>query len=235
MPNQEVATSGAFSFGDKEAMPAHLSKGSGLGNENVDSDSLIMPKMNLLQALSPQISSVEGAKAGMLHNSLTDALCKECFVVNLKFDKQYSVFKKRTLGGGYNGNYGTEAEADAHVATLPGDKGDYDVQLTHIHTCLLLDEEGTPVQPVLIYFSNTKIAVSEKWNTDVMIRCKDSDRFGAVYKLGSREDKNGRGQTYHNFTVDFAGWPSEALFEEAKANYLSLAAKDKAEAASKVQ
>ena len=222
MSEQQVSTSGAFSFGNKESMPAHLANGSGMGNEGVDQSSLVMPKLNLLQALSPQINTVDGAKVGMIHNSLTDALYDECYVVNLRMTSGYSVFKKRTLGGGYLGMFDNEEEADATVAEASGDADDYEVTVTHIHSCLLLDDDGTPVQPVLIYFAKTKIDTSKKWNTDILIRCKDSDRFGAVYKLGSRLDKNSRGQTYHNFTVTFAGWPSEALFDEAKANYLSL-------------
>ena len=215
-----------FSFGSKAELPAHLAEsGSGLGNENVTADDLAMPKINLLQALSPQIPRIEGAKAGLLHNSLTDELMEECYLVNLQFEKGYSVFKKRDLGGGYFGMYPTEAAADEEIARQPGSPGDYDKQLTHIHTCLLLDDQGRPTQPVRLFFNSTKIAVSSRWNTNIQLDTEKTDRFAAVYKLGSVEEHNKRNQSYYNYTVEFAGYVNEELYAVAKENYLAVSAK----------
>lgn len=212
-------------FGDKETMPAHVASGHGLGNENVGKDDVAMPYLNVLQALSPQIESLEGAKAGQLHNSITNELYDAVYVLNLFYSREFAVFKKRDLGGGFEGAYTTDEEARAHIRdNLDGKFSDFDVVETARHICLLLDDSGKAIQPVILNLSGTKVRVSKAWNAEISVKCGGADRFAAVWKLATVRQKNTKG-SWHNLSVEFAGWAPEPLYNEAKEYYKAVAPK----------
>ena len=211
-----------------DQLPAHLAQGTGAGNENVSTDDMTVPRLDIIQQLSPQLDPsnakfIEGAKLGHVFNSLTGELYTHCFVINLHYETRYQIFKKRKFGGGFEGSYDSEAEALAYLDTnnLPRDQ--YDVPETAIHKCLLLDENGQPDQPVLVYMSGSKQKVSKEWNSQIRLKDPRADRFASVWTLSSVGEKNRQGQPYQNFKVDFAGWAGEDLYEEAKGLYGSIA------------
>ena len=213
-------------FVQSAELPAHLQNAnSGLGNENVGSGDLQMSRLDLIQQLSPQIERdnpayLEGAEVGHIFDSATGDLYTSVFVVNLYFDKRFQVFKKRKLGGGFEGSHMTEEAARQHLAdeNLPIDQ--YDIVETDIHGCLMLDAEGRPKKPCIIYMSGSKAKISRKWNT--ALATQNADRFASVWTLSSVKEKNKQGQPYQNFKVDFAGWAPEDLYAEAKENYLAF-------------
>ena len=216
-------------FVQSAELPAHLrDANSGLGNENVGSGDLQMSRLDLIQQLSPQIEDgntafIEGAELGHIFDSATGDLFESVFVVNLYFDKRYQVFKKRKFGGGFEGSHPTEDAARQHLTdeSLPIEQ--YDIVETDIHGCLMLDANGVPKKPCVIYMSGSKAKVSRKWNT--ALATQEADRFASVWSLTSVKEKNKQGQPYQNFKVDFAGYASEALYEEAKQNYLAFKGK----------
>lgn len=213
-------------FVQSPELPAHLQNtNSGLGNENVGSGDLQMSRLDLIQQLSPQLDKdnpayLEGAELGHIVDSATGDLYESIFIMNLYFDKRYQVFKKRKFGGGYEGSFLSDDDARKHLEDegLPIDQ--YDIVETDIHACLMLDAAGTPKKPCVIYMSGSKAKVSRKWNT--ALATQETDRFGSVWALSSVKEKNKQGQPYQNFKVDFAGWASVDLYEEAKKNYLSF-------------
>lgn len=213
-------------FVQSPELPAHLQNAnSGLGNENVGSGDLQMSRLDLIQQLSPQIEDgnpayLEGAELGHIFDSATGDLFESVFVINLYFDKRFQVFKKRKFGGGFEGSHQTEDAARQYLTdeSLPVDQ--YDIVETDIHACLMLDAEGKPKKPCVIYMSGSKAKISRKWNT--ALQTQEADRFASVWSLSSVKEKNKQGQPYQNFKVDFAGWASEELYNEAKQNYLAF-------------
>lgn len=231
MAKQDVATTAPKSvigfLAAQDELPAHLQQGTGAGNENVSSDDMTIPRLDIIQQLSPQIDPsspkyIEGAKLGNIFNSLSGDLYDHCFLINLHFETRFQVFKKRKFGGGFEGSFETEAEALAHLdaAGLPRDQ--YDVAETGIHKCLLLDENGLPDQPVLIYMSGSKMKVSKDWNSAIRLKDPRADRFASVWTLTSVPEKNRQGQPYQNMKLDFAGWAGEDLYAAAKDAYLGI-------------
>lgn len=230
MAKTDVATSApksvvGFVAGDQ--LPAHLSHGTGAGNENVSANDMTVPRLDVIQQLSPQLDPsnpkyIEGAKLGQVFNSLSGELYTHCFVINLHYETKFQVFKKRKFGGGFEGSFDTEAEALAHLDSNSLPRDQYDVPETAIHKCLMLDENGLPDQPVLIYMSGSKQKVSKDWNSAIRLKDPRADRFASVWTLSSVGEKNRQGQPYQNFKVDFAGWAGEDLYAEAKNIYASI-------------
>ncbi|MGH1373578.1 MAG: hypothetical protein ACRBBW_16175 [Cellvibrionaceae bacterium] len=217
MSEQEVSLFGTKS----EMMPAHLTENTadqGLGNEDVGVEDMALPRLNLLQPLSPQLDEVDGAKAGLLHNSITDELYESVYLINLKYSKEFSVFKKRDFGGGFNGSYESKAQAQSHIETLPGSPSQYDIVETAKHICLMLDSEGKPKQPVALFMKSTGLSVSRKWNSDINVRNEGAARFATVWELSSIKKSNDKG-SWFIFVAEFAGWASEGLYEDAKGFY----------------
>ena len=231
MATKEVAASAPKSIvgflATQDSLPAHLQHGTGAGNENVSSNDMTIPRLDIIQQLSPQIDPtspkyIEGAKLGSIFNSLSGDLYSSCFLINLHFETRWQVFKKRNFGGGFEGSFDTEAQALAHLdaASLP--RAQYDVSETGIHKCLLLDENGNPDQPVLIYMSGSKMKVSKDWNSAIRLKDPRADRFASVWTLTSVPEKNRQGQPYQNMKLDFAGWAGTDLYEEAKTIYQGI-------------
>ena len=215
------------SFTPATTMPAHLQQGSGLGNENVTASDMTIPRLELIQQLSPQLMKknakyIEGAELGHMFDSLTGELFTSVFVINLYYETKYAVFKQRNLGGGFEGNFDTAQDAMDHLVARSLDPKQYDIVETAIHKCLMLDENGNPKQPVLIYMSGSKMKISSQWNTQIQLEGKGADRFATVWTLSANEETNRAGQPYQNYKVTFAGFAGEALYNEAKKTYFSM-------------
>ena len=219
-------------FGEKETMPAHINT-SGLGSENVGAEDLAMPYLKVLQALSPEVEEVEGAKAGKLFNTITHEMYDEVYLINLSFKREYSAFKKRELGGGYEGAHPSREAAISHITNVAGgDPADYDISENHRHVCLMLDATtGQPLQPVIMNLSGTKVRVSKTWNSDINVKHNGADRFASVWKVSSRKQSNSKGSWY-NLTIEFESWASPELYQTAGDYYKQVteaeAAKDAA-------
>ncbi len=215
--NTEVAL-----FGDKsDIVPAHLQTDAPVGNENVTTNDMAIPRLTLLQAISPEVREIPEAQAGMLHNSVTKDLYESVNLINLLFQKEYTIFKKRELGGGLEDNFTSQSLAQAHLDTLSSPE-DFDIVETDKHFCLLLDAEGKPVSPVILYMSASKLRVSKDWNTEIQLKGKNADRFASAWNLSSRSETNRQNQIYENMQISFMGWVDEELYAFAKDTYKSL-------------
>jgi hypothetical protein len=215
-------------FAPSNTLPAHLQSGSGLGNENVTSDSLSIPKLDVIQQMSPQKVStdakfIEGAKDGDLFNSMTGELYDKVYLINMHFERQFTIFRDRKLGGGFVGTFDTPEAAQQHLIDEAIDPKTHEIVETHLHRCLMLDKNGQLKQPVLLYMSKSKLSVSSKWNTAISLQNQGADRFATVWTLGSTPVRNKQGQTYYNYTVDFAGFAGEELYNEASKIYHKIA------------
>lgn len=223
-----MSNKSVMAFQANSEVPAFLrEQGSNLGNENVGAGDMQVPRIDLIQMLSPQVQKnnakfIEGAEVGKMFNTLDGALYDFVFLVNLYYDVTYSVFKKRKLGGGMFGFFDSEAAALAALEAAGQPADQYDIMETAIHTCLMLDENGIPKQPVRIYMSGSKMKVSNNWNTQIALKGQGADRFATVWTLTSVEETNKQNQPYQNFHVEFAGFVGEDLYAEAKKNYLAL-------------
>lgn len=200
-----------------------------MGNDNVGAGDQAIPRLNILQALSPQLDDssakyIDGAKAGYLAESISGDVFDQLFVVNLDYKREYAVFKKRTVGGGYLGSYGSEEEAQAALDAGVDGQGntinasDYDIVEQGNHVLLMLDETGAPVSPALMSFSSTALKVSKAWNSQLLKKNEGLSRFASVWSLSTIKESNNRGSWYAP-KVEFAGYCPDELFQEAEKVY----------------
>jgi hypothetical protein len=75
----------------------------GAGMENVDAQSVAIPFIVVLQGLSPQCETVEGAKPGLLCNTVTNELFTELDIIPVSFRRSFLKWTPREKGGGYKG------------------------------------------------------------------------------------------------------------------------------------
>lgn len=205
------------------------------GSENVGTDDLIIPRLDVLQDLSPQRKKsdpayIEGAEEGMLFNTVTGELYgKQVFFIPVHYIKEWLIWKKQDAGGGFNGSFPSELEAGKAFKEagfeneMFMDKGQkvcaYEVVDTMNHFGLIFQSEDN-VKEICISMAKSKAKVSRSLNT--LVKMAGGDRFSRVYKITAIGDKNKVGQDFFNIRVDSVGYVSEALFKMGETMYESM-------------
>lgn len=217
--DKPVATSAG-----KEVLPDYMNKAGDRGSEAVGAADLIIPRLEVVQALSPALDRghaayIDGAQLGDIYNSVTREIygSKVC-VVPVLFKKEFLVWRDRKLGGGFRGAYPTVEQADEQIAEQ--EKPDeYEALETAQQYVLVIHEEGYTEQAV-VSMSRTKMKVSRNWNS--LIRLKGGDRFSRFYWLGTIDETNANNQKYKNFAVLPGGFAPEQVYKEAESIYNGL-------------
>lgn len=202
-------------------------QGTARGSENVGADDLVIPRLELVQDLSPcrkksDPNYIEGIEEGMLYNNVTrQNYGVESLVIPVYFRKEWLIWKDRDAGGGFRGAFSTEALATEAMAQLE-DGDDCEVVDTAQHFCLLIQPETGKVEEIVVSMNKSKMKVSRKWNS--LIRMNGGDSFARIYRMGTVSEKNSKNQDYYNLVVSPAGFPSKALYERAEKLYEAIAA-----------
>tara|TARA_R100001377_G_scaffold18628_2_gene9637 strand:- start:1181 stop:1840 length:660 start_codon:yes stop_codon:yes gene_type:complete len=204
-----------------EKVPAHATKGMGLGNENVTAAHLQTPRVKQLQQLSNEVDEnhsecIEGAKPGDFINTITrDNYGKEIYVMNVRFVEEFVAWKKREKGGGLAGTFKTKEEAIESLVTQGMNPDDYDITETHSHLLIRKNAEtGNLEIPFLFDCASSKLRVSREWNSQ--IAGLSGDRFSSLWKMASLQTQNRAGQKFFNIQVENVGWATEADYGQAK-------------------
>ena len=201
-----------------DEMPDFLrGKGGARGQENVGIEDLVIPRLEVVQDLSPcrkrnDPSYIEGAQEGMLYNNVTRQLYGEAvLVVPVGFVKEWLIWRDRDSGGGFRGAFATAA--DARQAIMAMDDGDdCEIVDTNQQFCLLINDDGC--EEIVVSMAKSKAKVSRKWNA--LIRMSESDSFSRVYRLSAVPDTNAKNQSYYNLSVSLAGFPSLEVYQRAE-------------------
>lgn len=193
------------------------------GSENVSTADLIIPRLELVQALSPIKEEDSSAKDGDIYNSVTKQIYGQAInLIPVFYRKEYLIWAIREKGKPQpvDSFKGAHQTPDAAHLVIEGfeNPDDYEVIDTPQQFCLLVQEDGT-TEEVVVSMSRTKNKVSRKWNS--LIRMAGGDRFGKVYSLYSVKEKNAYG-TFYNFDVEPVGWPSQALYKKAESIYAAI-------------
>lgn len=213
-----------------DKLPDYIRKDTARGSENVSTEDLVIPRLEVIQDLSPQLDEdsgeyIAGAKAGMLTNSVTNQLYgSEVMVVPVHYTKQYLVWKSREKGGGFFGAYPTPKEAEDRVQQEGGKAQGVEAIDTPTHLCLLINQHSGTVDEVILSMPRTKAKVSRQWNS--MIRMAGGDRFSRVYRIATTKEENAKGK-FHNYVVATSGFPHRTIYQMAEKLFAAVSKGDR--------
>jgi len=222
--NQVAVKEESFELVTNE-IPDFLKQGN-RGAENVGTDDMIIPRIELIQALSPvrkksDPAYIEGAEEGMLYNNVTRTLYgTEVTVVPVYYTKQFLVWKDRKAGGGgsngFRGAFASKELADRAIAELAEEA--LEVSDTAQHFVLV--RNGDDWQEAVISMAKSKVKVSKRWNS--LMRLSNTDSFSRAYKLSATTETNARNESYFNFNVAALGFVNKELYERAEKLYETI-------------
>lgn len=217
--SRAVARNSANHMAVTEDRPDFLDENSNRGSEEVNVQDLAIPRIAIIQDLSPQRKKdkpeyIDGAEEGLIFNTVTNALYGDSVVVvPVLFRKEFVIWKDRDSGGGYRGAYPTEGDAAAALADLE-DGDQCEVVDTAQHFCLILTDDG--VEEAVISMSKSQMKVSRNLNS--MIRLAGGDRFSRAYEFSTVSIDGPKGD-YYNWKPKALGYVSKEIFERAEGLY----------------
>jgi|TARA_R100001510_G_C7615332_1_gene177676 hypothetical protein len=192
----------------------------GGGLENITAEDLTIPRLKILQALSPEVSKadgkyIEGAEAGDITNTVTGQVfpsTEGCIVIPVLYKRMFLEWQPRESGGGLISQHTdpdilSKTTKDKQGADVL-ENGNY-IQTSATHYVLTVD--GDSFQQVMIPMAGTQLKKSRTWNS-LMASLKVKSGNGNVftppsyshkYRLTTVPESNDRGSWY--------GWVIENL------------------------
>lgn len=206
-----------------------------LGNENVTSDDVIVPRIALSQANSFELKKghakyMPGLEAGQFFNTATKEIYgEEMLVINVHY------FKSRIRWNGKEIGSGMLCRSDDAVNGV-GDPGGVCAKCEYAKfnteeedsrpscmmfmnfPCLVVPKGGAidPAGIVIYSMKSISLRTGKQWNTLVNIR--NTDRFKGMYKLKVVEDHRASGDSFQP-AIENAGWVSPEQLKVAAASY----------------
>lgn len=198
------------------ARPAHLNPEGTLGNENVSNDAIKVPYLKLLHDISNETKKkhpayVEGAEPGMLIDSVSNEVMDSVYLINLKYNDKYVVWKKREFGGGKVGEFATLQEAEDHLKQEGLAPEQHDTQFTGEHYCMRVEPQTGRMTPIIVSLARSGLNFNADWNT--AIAKIGGDRFSSVWEINSRVESGKKGDFYV-MQAKNAGWAAKELYEK---------------------
>lgn len=203
-------------------MPAYMSQDTNRGSENVSVEDIAIPRLEIVQSLSPIRKEDPDALEGMLYNSVTHELYgHEVAFVPVMFIRQFLVWKDRKKGGGFRGAFPDYRSANNRIAET-ADEGenpaDFMAIETPSHYGLLVvhpqSVENRRLEEVAISMPRSKMKVSKRFNA--LVQLAGGDRFSKMYSISTIEETNAVNQEYFNFNVTPMAWCPEAIYRRAE-------------------
>ena len=195
------------------AVPSAFMEDANSGLENITAEDLTIPRLKILQALSPEVNKndgkyIEGAASGDITNTVTKDLFTEetgCLVIPVAYKRMFLEWQPRENGGGLINQHtdtnilGQTKKDSSGQDVLPN--GNY-IQTSANHYCLVIS--GDSFQQVMIPMAGTQLKRSRTWNS-VMASIKIKSASGNVftppsyshkYKLSTVAESNDKGNWF---------------------------------------
>jgi hypothetical protein len=194
--------------------------GTGRGSETVQADDLVIPRLQLIQDLSPQRKRnddeyIDGAEEGMMFNTVTRQLYPEGVVfVPTLFRKEHVIWKDREAGGGFRGAFSTAGEANAAKNELE-DGAQCEIQETAQQFGLIVHPDNSTEQ-IVISMARSQMTPSRQLNS--MVAMAEADRWARAYRVSSKVVSGPKGD-YFNYKIDPIGWVNEDIYAAGEKMY----------------
>lgn len=217
----EVAKATTSALALATARPEWLS-GQARGTETVGLEDMLVPRIELVQPLSPCKDEdgpayIEGAKDGMIFNTVTRELYgKSVWFAPVMYRRQYLLFRTRKAGGGFRGTFANAALAET-ARIGQEDPQNHEVVEAAEHFVLVMHEGQ--VQPAMLTCTKTKLKISRQLNS--LVRLRGDDSWATAFELGTVKQQNDKG-TFYNFSVRPLGFVPEAVYREGEKLWKAL-------------
>lgn len=205
-------------------VPDYIKKGAGRGSENVEMADVVIPRIEVAQALSKCLkandpSYIEDAKQGDLYNTVTrEVYGPNVRVVPVFFKKEWLAWREQTLGGGFAGAH--SSASDCELAIQQQDKPDeWEATETAQQLVLVVKDDGSTEEAV-VSMNKTKLKVSKQWNS--LCRLNGNDRFSRMYILHSVDETNSKNQDFKNFGIYNLGFAPRDIYLKGEALYNAI-------------
>lgn len=206
----------------------------GVGLEGADKDSFALPFIAILQGLSPQLETVEGAKIGTFINTISNKLGAAVNVVPCAFSRKFLEWEPRDKGGNFRGMHDV---AEVEAANFnKDDKGQIInaegniLKDTRIHYVLVVEDDGS-FSPAIISLASTQIKKSKRWLSRIQnIQMKDANgkffnppSFSHIYRCTAVKESNDSG-SWFGWDINMLKPVEDAvLYRAAKALHAQVA------------
>jgi len=192
-------------------------KARGFGDE--DPNDLLLPRIELLQALSPAVTQGKGT-AGQLVNQISKSPLPTNIFVPIAMHRKFIKWVPRDEGGGIE--YQTNDPKDPRVIedTKWGPHGEKPSCTKYTNFLVLLEGQTLPI---ILSFAMTSYQAGRKLYT--MCKMAGGDIWNKKYKLSSLQKQNNKG-VFYTFEVDEAGDTDEGDRKNAEVLYESFSTRD---------
>jgi hypothetical protein len=193
--------------------------------------------------VSPQLETVDGAKPGLLINTITNELFKEIMVVPCAYQRRFIRWAPRSTGGGYKGELNPVDVETGNVPGLSQHQGMYLMDVPEGSSPF--DPKGVPLydhlsdtrnhfvlaknaagawQPALVSLASTQIKKSKRWMSRIQgVQVQDGQgraitppSFSHIYVLKAVKEGNSKGEWW-GMEIDLVEAVKDAqLYQEAK-------------------
>lgn len=216
-------------------LPAFMEGKAGAGTDNLSTSDMEVPRIKLVQAISPEITEYDTVKAGEFWHTLAEqSLGKSLRIVPVYTDKRYILWRPRKAGGGIlaradDGVHWNPANTTFEV-TLPetkksvkwttkdtvqesglADWGSYDPTDANSQpaaTLMYTFVVALPDHPDLGFAQLTlqRGAVSVARSLIGKIKINKAPSYGRVFKMDSVEDSNSSNDPFFNYRFTAEGY-----------------------------
>jgi hypothetical protein len=199
------------------------------GFEEADRDSYLIPRLVILQKMSPQLDRgseayIKEAQDGDILNTATlevySGETEGIVVLPVSFKRSFTKWLLREKGGGFKGEV---PPTDPLIATTKRDEKNRDLlpggeeQLvdTRTHAVIMADANGKPT-PALISFTSTQIKDSKRWMTQ-MREMHENDRlpmYAHMWRLTTNRRSNDKG-SWSGWVIEHEGLNASTEMKKA--------------------
>ena len=221
------------------AVPSAFMEDANSGLENITSDDLTIPRLKILQALSPEVNKrdgkyVEGADAGDAINTVTSKLYNDenpLVVLPVSYKRLFLEWQPRDSGAGLVTSHDDQSILSKTTKNDRGqdvlENGNY-IQTSANHFVIVLNSDGSFDQAV-IPMAGTQLKKSRTWNSVMAsLKLRSGDKvftppsFSHRYSMKTVQESNDRG-TWFGWNITNLGPISEEdmFFYEAAKDFAS--------------
>lgn len=225
--------------------PSILLADVGAGQEQMTQDDLMIPRLQILQSMSPQVNKrdgayVEGAEVGMILNTVTNKVYDGedgILVVPVSYRRAHIEWKANR--GGLAGDHG--ADTTCLASCTRGDRGEYftadgnEIVPTAEYFVYVIEADGS-YAPAILSMSKSQMKKARRWNSminSLQIQHPTEDTtinpamFYTAYRLTTVPEENDAGSWFGwGVTMEFDGASGGIIGNLPNGQAIYLSARD---------